>query len=166
MTTNQTALFADTSCGATLSECRLYRYQLWRVWDDSKPYLNIIGLNPSTADERTDDPTIRRCVDFAKQWNFGALYMTNLFAWRDKSPAAMKKALEPIGQDNNGWLIETAAYAGLVMAAWGIHGTFKERDKAVIAMLPKLYCFGTNDDGTPKHPLFLPKDTKAILFKE
>lgn len=166
MGAQQTSLFNQVEHGATLSECRQYRYQLWRVWDEEKPYLNIIGLNPSTADEHTDDATIRRCVGFARDWGYGGLYMTNLFAWRDTKPAKMKKAAEPIGKDNDYWLRWTAGLAGMAVAAWGIHGTFKERDKAVIAMLPTLHCFGTNDDGTPKHPLFLPKITTPILFKE
>lgn len=69
------SLFSDIKkqTGATFSKDRLYRYQLWRIWDESKPYMNVIGLNPSTADETKDDPTIRRCLGFAKAWGYGAL---------------------------------------------------------------------------------------------
>ena len=97
--------------GARFSDCRLYRYQLWRIWDEGRPYLNVIGLNPSTADETRDDPTIRRCIDYAKRWNYGGLFMTNIFAFRATLPAVMKKQVEPVGSDNDHWLIETAANA-------------------------------------------------------
>jgi hypothetical protein len=162
----QFTLFKDApGCGARLSTCRKYRYQLWRVWDLEAPYLNVIGLNPSTADENADDPTIRRCVGYAKDWGYGGLIMTNLFAWRATKPSMMKKAKEPIGKgENDYWLTVTSHSAGLVLAAWGIHGTFQERDKAVIQMLPELHCLGTNDDRTPKHPLFLSKKLKPILY--
>lgn len=159
------ALFtlAHLDSGATFSPCRTYRYQLWRVWDADLSYLNVIGLNPSTADETKDDPTIRRCIDFAKRWGHGGLYMTNLFAFRATQPKDMKRALDPIGPDNNHWLRETAGQAGLVVAAWGVNGKFLERDKAVASLLPNLYCFRLTDStGMPEHPLYLPKDLTPI----
>lgn len=150
--------------GARFSDCRAYRYQLWRIWDEGRPYLNVIGLNPSTADETRDDPTIRRCIGYAKRWNYGGLFMTNIFAYRATLPAVMKKQVEPVGSDNDRWLIETAANAGFVLAAWGIHGKHQQRDAHVLQLLTNLHCLGTNDDGTPKHPLFLRKDLAPILY--
>lgn len=150
--------------GAKLSGCRRYRYQLWRVWDEFKPYVNFIGLNPSTADEMIDDPTIRRCVVFAKDWGFGGLYMTNLFAFRATKPADMKRAVDAIGPDNDLWLIKTAADAGIIIAAWGKNGAYRDRDRSVIDRLPLLYCLRTNDDGTPEHPLYLPKSLKPVEY--
>ena len=81
---------------AVFSPCRTYRYALSRVWAADKPYALFIGLNPSTADETLDDPTIRRCIDFAKRWGYGGLVMANLFAYRATDPAVMKRAAEPV----------------------------------------------------------------------
>lgn len=74
---------------AELSKCRTYRYALWRTWDESKPFAMFVGLNPSTADELEDDPTIRRCINFSKLWGYGGLCMVNLFAYRATDPTAL-----------------------------------------------------------------------------
>ena len=89
---------------AKLSECRKYRFALWRTWDDSKPYVMFVGLNPSTADETTDDPTLTRCINYAKSWGFGGVCMANIFAYRATEPNDMKAATDPIGSENNDWL--------------------------------------------------------------
>lgn len=78
--------------GAQFSQCRKYRYALWRTWDDDS-HITFIGLNPSTADETEDDPTIRRCIAYAKKWEFGGINMLNLFAFRATSPGDMKRAV-------------------------------------------------------------------------
>lgn len=151
--------------GAIFSECRIYRYQLWRIWDPSKSYLNVIGLNPSTADETKDDPTIRRCIDFAFRWGFGALYMTNLFAFRATLPRDMKRATEPIGAENDQWIHKTAFSAGKVIAAWGNHGKHLKRDQFVCALVKNLYCFRlTEVTQMPEHPLYLPKALEPVLY--
>lgn len=151
--------------GARFSHCRLYRYQLWRIWDTSRPYLNVVGLNPSTADETKDDPTIRCCKDFARRWGYGGLYMTNIFAFRATLPKDMKQASDPIGAENNYWLQQTAARAGLVVAAWGVHGGFKGRDQAVMELIPDLHCFRKTQSGRmPAHPLYLPRHLTPIPF--
>lgn len=85
-------------------------------------YAMFIGLNPSTAGDVEDDPTIRRCIQFAKDWGYGALCMTNLFAFRATDPAVMKSYSEPIGSDTDAVLAELAKNAGVVVAAWGNHG--------------------------------------------
>jgi hypothetical protein len=152
--------------GAIFSDCRLYRYQLWRIWDPSKPYINVIGLNPSTADEVSDDPTIRRCIDFAFRWGYGALYMTNLFAFRATLPKDMKRASDPIGPDNDQWIHKTALNAGKVIAAWGNHGTYLHRDQFVCALVRNLYCFRiTSKTAMPEHPLYLPKTVEPVQFQ-
>ena len=102
---------------AVFSDCRNYRYALWRIWDDAKPYAMFIGLNPSTADETEDDPTIRRCMNFAKDWGYGGLCMTNLFAYRATIPANMMSAADPVGAENNAWLANLAENAGVIVAA-------------------------------------------------
>ena len=98
-------------------------------------YLMVVGLNPSTADEVQDDPTIRRCIDFAKRWGYGALCMTNIFAYRATLPKDMKMAMNPIGEENDYWLGSCAKDAGMVLGAWGRHGSFMGRAEYVQRML-------------------------------
>lgn len=155
---------------------RKYRYTLWREWVTEQDlilgggahggYLMVIGLNPSTADETRDDPTIRRCVGFAKAWGYDALCMTNLFAWRDTKPANMKTAMFPVGGDNDMWLSKCAAEAGMILAAWGVLGAFLERGASVTTALQRMglrvHALKLNADGSPQHPLYIPADTKPI----
>ena len=144
---------------------RAHRYTLWREFDlTNHAYVQFIGLNPSTADEVEDDPTVRRCIDFAKRWGYGALCMTNIFAFRATDPRDMKAHPEPIGRDNDSWLRQVAAGAGLVVAAWGIHGAFMGRGQAVSAYLPGLKCLGVTKDGSPRHPLYVKAQTPLQDF--
>lgn len=149
-----------------LSRCRIYRYVLWREWDRLGPsYAMFVGLNPSTADETEDDPTIRRCVDYAKRWGYGALCMTNLFAYRATDRDLLKGYPSPIGADNDRWLVESAKSAAVVVAAWGIDGVHLQRDQAVIRLLGrKLVCLSKTKDGHPGHPLYLKKNLTPIPF--
>ncbi|MFC1234424.1 DUF1643 domain-containing protein [Vibrio sp. F74] len=140
---------------AVLSECRKYRYELWRIWDDSKPYAMFIGLNPSTADEVEDDPTIRRCINFAKDWGYGGLCMANLFAFRATQPEDMKKAKDPVGARNNDSLLSLSRSAGVVVAAWGNDGAFLGRSSEVKAVLQDLTALKVNKSGEPAHPLYI-----------
>lgn len=142
---------------ADLSACRTYRYALWRRWG-SGAYAMFIGLNPSTADEMNDDPTIRRCIGFAQAWGYDALCMANLFAYRAREPADMKKAVEPIGWANDHTLTTLARGAGIVVAAWGAHGTYKRRDQSVRLLVNDLHYLRLTKDGYPGHPLYLPGD--------
>jgi hypothetical protein len=151
---------------ARFSPCRRYRYELWRIWKETGVrYCMFIGLNPSTADETTDDPTIRRCIAFAKAWGYDGLCMTNLFALRATDPKVMKADPNPTGDlDNDLTLLELASKASVVIAAWGKDGKHLERDKDVIRLLPPLHCLKLNKDGTPAHPLYLRSDLKPIPF--
>jgi hypothetical protein len=149
-----------------LSPCRQYRYCLWREWNMmNQSYAMFVGLNPSTADEVEDDQTIRRCVEYAKQWGYGALCMVNLFAYRETQPAVMKAHAAPIGAENDRWLLELAKDAGVIVAAWGVNGTHLKRDKAVMQLLEgKLSYLKTTQDGHPSHPLYLKKSLKPLSF--
>ena len=109
---------------AFLSEDRMYRYGLSRVWDKSRPYVLFIGLNPSTADENKDDPTIRRCVDYVCKWGYGGLKMANLFAYRATLPSDLRKAKEPIGVDNDKYIKELSKSAAITIVAWGNDGSY------------------------------------------
>ena len=157
-----------------LSDDRAYRYVLWREWGMlNHHYACFIGLNGSTADETHDDPTIRRCVGFTKAWGFGALAMVNLFAFRTLDPKVLKAQSDPVGIANDSFLVDVTARAGIVIAAWGVHGTHRGRDREVVRLLtgpnnPKpaaLYCLGHTKDGHPKHPLYLPKTTVPHIYQ-
>ncbi len=153
--------------GAIFSPCRTWRYVLWRVWDDTLPKVAFIGLNPSTADETQDDPTIRRCIGYARAWGYGGIRMLNLFAFRATDPKDLKAAPEPIGPENNWRLILWCESAQLRVAAWGAHGAYKSRGAEVRSMLWKLnlHHLGLTKDGNPKHPLYLRADLKPILWE-
>lgn len=148
----------DLESGATFSPDRLHRYTLWRRWADG-PTVMFVGLNPSTADETLDDPTIRRCIGFAKKWGYGCYVMTNIFAYRATDPKDMKAFADPVGPENDKALLTEASKAKLVIAAWGIHGVFMDRGKQVASFLPNLQCLGVTKEGYPKHPLYLRGDS-------
>lgn len=154
---------------AIISPCGLYRYHLSRFWGpDECSVCCFIGLNPSTADANLDDPTIRRCINFAKAWGFDGLWMVNLFAFRATKPGDMKGAADPVGPDNDDHLGEAIMQASLTIAAWGVHGSYKGRDKQVIARYghdDRISCLGLTKDGHPKHPLYLKADTKPWKFQ-
>lgn len=150
---------------ATLSEDRLYRYSLIRVWDAEKPKVLFIGLNPSSADETEDDATIRRCIGFAKRWGFGAILVGNLFAIRSKDPAVLYEAKDPIGPENDVHLAKMAQEASLIVAAWGNNGGYRNRSEEVSALFTQMKCLGVNKTGEPKHPLYVASDQALMDFK-
>ncbi len=145
-----------------LSPCRTYRYALWREWTGGEGYAMFVGLNPSTADETNDDPTIRRCVGFARDWGYAGLCMTNLFAFRATNPDDMMAAADPVGPDNDRHLLALAAGAGVIVAAWGNNGDYQGRDKEVRKLLPALSCLRMTGAGSPGHPLYLPKHLTPV----
>lgn len=156
----------DVPKDAIFSPCRQYRYLLWRRWgeDWEANFAMFIGLNPSTADETKDDPTIRRCIAFAKSWGHSALLMANIFAYRATDPNVMKQQPDPIGADNDRYLLEYANKANVVIAAWGNHGTHNDRQAKVKALIPNLHCLKITAAGMPGHPLYLPQTLKPIKF--
>jgi len=163
--------------GAVFSSCRLYRYKLWRNWSfdsalfpqDNFAYVAFIGLNPSTADEHQDDPTIRRCIRFARDWGYDAMVMLNLFAYRATEPADMKAIDEPkcVIANNDYAIAQTAHDAALTVACWGVHGEHKQRGERVRTILDEvctLQHFGETRDGHPRHPLYLRADTAPTAW--
>lgn len=152
-------------CYAEFSEDRIYRYFLRRTWEVSKPFAMFIGLNPSTADECTDDPTIRRCIGFAKSWGYGGLCMANLFAYRATRPKLMKATQNPIGDENDTWLKGLSKNAGVVVAAWGNDGQYMDRSKTVKEMIPCLHYLKLNKSGEPAHPLYQKGDLVPITYR-
>lgn len=126
----------------------------------------FIGLNPSTADETLDDPTIRRCIGYAKDWGYGGLLMTNIFAYRSTDPRGLLTVEDPIGPDNDKALLKCFLEVDLAIAAWGVHGTLVERDKRVRELLAPLHYLRLTKAGHPAHPLYLPKALKPMLWRD
>lgn len=152
--------------GAIISDCSLYRYHLWRIWDKERPILCFVMLNPSTADAAEDDPTIRRCIGFAKRDGYGGISVRNLFALRATDPRVLSTSLCPVGPENLAHLLACRNVSLLtrLVAAWGKlpSSRLREMAKASIDVVrchdPQ--CFGRNKDGSPKHPLYLASATK------
>lgn len=154
---------------ARFSKCGLYRYVLTRTWDDERPPVCFIGLNPSIATEKDLDPTIRRCIGFAKSWGAGGIVMLNAFAIIDPKPAVMKAAgAEAIGPENDFWIRKHARLSSEVVVCWGTDGTYREREAALLQLLKRIgvtvKCLGKTKDGFPRHPLYLRKDTPLINY--
>ena len=154
-------LFTD----AYFSKDRKYRYALWRIWNKEKPKVLFIGLNPSTADELKDDPTIRRCIRFAKDWDYGGYIMGNIFAYRSTDPKNLLKIDDPIGPKNDYWLKKIHQEASLTIGAWGNHGKILGRGEEINQMLKTFYCLRITKQGFPSHPLYLSSKLKPILFQ-
>jgi hypothetical protein len=150
---------ADVERSAIISECGLYRYTLGRQWAAGPP-LNFLMLNPSVADATDDDPTIRKCLGFARRWGFPGIVVTNLFAFRATAPADMRRASDPVGPENDDRIVAEAKRAGLVVAAWGTDGGFRGRDRVVKRLLigagVTIHAARFTKDGHPWHPLMLP----------
>ena len=151
---------------AILSDCGLYRYRLTRRWADG-PTCGFIMLNPSTADASQDDPTIRRCIGFARRENCGALIVVNLFAYRATKPIALLDASDPVGPHADHHLLDAIAEVdGPLIAAWGSwnRGTRAADVKAMIGR--HCVCLGKTNDGHPRHPLYVKGDAPLIPLLE
>ncbi len=141
---------------ARFSRCRNYRYSLSRRWAEGHGRVLFIGLNPSRADHRRDDPTVRRCVGFASDWGYREMELVNLFAYRSPQPAQLKRAADPVGSNNDRWIRRASARADRVVACWGTHGEFGDRASQVLRELSDLYCLRVTKNLQPAHPLYLP----------
>ncbi|MDB4935170.1 MAG: hypothetical protein JWP87_2142 [Labilithrix sp.] len=164
----------DGVSSATFSPCGQFRYELRRVWKPKARAMVFVGLNPSTADESTDDPTIRRILGFADDWGFGTLVMLNAFAYRSTDPKALHTrascSREVIGPENDPTMrrtFETHRRDKLVIG-WGAHGILLERGRDVASIALSVHsrpeCFGLTQNGQPKHPLYLAASTKAQRY--
>ncbi|WP_294203060.1 DUF1643 domain-containing protein [uncultured Chryseobacterium sp.] len=148
---------------AIISTCKKYRYSLTRIWDDTKPTVMFIMLNPSTADATDDDPTIRRCIGFAKSWDYGGIVVCNLFAYRSTNPLELLTASDPAGDKNLYYLDYYAVRADKIICAWGneaILNRIKNQVKIVEFIFrrkAKIHYLELSKNGFPKHPLYLKK---------
>lgn len=144
---------------ATFSPCRTWRYRLERRWADGDA-VGFILLNPSTADEHKDDPTIRRCIGYAKAWGFGGLVLGNIFALRSTDPAKLYTVDDPIGPDNNKWLRKIVGECATVVCGWGAHGECAFRGQEVLGLIRSMgrapKALRVTKSGQPGHPLYLP----------
>lgn len=145
--------------GASFSPDRRYRYRLTRVWDDSLPTVCFIMLNPSTADEVQNDPTIERCRRRASQMGFGGLVAVNIFALRSTDPARLYVEADPVGPENDAHIRDAATASGLVICGWGEHGSLLQRGATVLTLLRDAgvipHALKMNLDGSPAHPLYI-----------
>jgi hypothetical protein len=166
---------------AVISPCGLYRYRLTREISSALKSCLFIMLNPSTADASEDDPTIRRCIGFAKAWECGTLVVVNLFAFRATSPKDMMASCDPVGPENHTHVVDAAdsvarqneafgpEHAGPIICAWGVGGSYLDQGQTVRGWLEREGLLplhlGVTKAGHPKHPLYLPKDTEPQPFK-
>jgi hypothetical protein len=148
----------SSASGAAFSPDRVWRYALWRSMLGGVGSMVVIGLNPSTADERQNDPTIRRCMRYAKDWGYANLFVLNLFAFCATAPADLKRASDPVGPRNDEWLRQISADAQLTLVAWGNNGRWRQRDSMVKRLLARPKCLGITKEGAPLHPLYVPAD--------
>ncbi|MFT4863101.1 MAG: hypothetical protein ACI95C_002325 [Pseudohongiellaceae bacterium] len=155
-----------TSQKARISRCCRYRYSLERSWGSGQGTVVFIGLNPSTADHKQDDPTIRRCVGFARAWGFESMAIVNLFAYRATLPQDLKTASDPVGPRNNYWLKKLIDSADLAIACWGNHGSFRARNETVLKRFSGLYCIVQNNSLHPAHPLYLKANLTPIPLQQ
>lgn len=157
-------LFGGLDSGAVLSADGRYRYRLWRIWCDLAPMMVWVLLNPSTADASADDPTLRKCIGFARQHRHGGVILVNLFAWRATNPKELRTVADPIGPENDEhirWAVNAPVIA-TIMAGWGAD-TFARRRAMTVSVNIRaqrpIWCLGKTGDGCPKHPLYPPYTT-------
>lgn len=150
--------------GAVFSEEKKYRYRLFREWHPIAPKVAFVGLNPSIADYEIDDPTIRKCISFAKDWGFGGFYMVNLFAYCASDPNCLIKQVDPVGSFNDRHLKEVFKVVDKVVCAWGYGGIHQGRNEAVLKLISEPYCIAKNSKGEPAHPLYLKTTLQPILL--
>ena len=161
-------LKGDAQSTAVYSDCECYRYLLTRVWDPAGPRALFVMLNPSTATEVQNDPTVERCERRARALGFGAFRVTNIFAWRDTDPRRMRAAADPVGPANDAAIADSAPWADRIIAAWGSHGAHLDRGAAVEALLRgtgrAIHHLGLTQGGQPKHPLYIGYDRQPDLW--
>ncbi len=176
---NQPSLFATNDSppmksGAVISECGLYRYRLWRVWEELQPIMVFVMQNPSTADANDDDPTIRKCIGFARKSSFGGIMVMNVFAYRATDEREMLNVADPIGPENEKHLLAARQCSLLtrLVVAWGNRFGPKKKslfrsaycNAACILIGQGPCCLGTTKSGDPKHPLFVPYSAPLVRW--
>lgn len=156
--------------GAHFSPDGQYRYSLWRIWNKQLPLLGVTLLNPSTATAETDDPTVHRQGERARHLGFGGLIVTNIFAFRSTDPEKLYEVSDPVGPENDGWIVQEMKRCQLQICGWGKHGAYRGRGVEVCRMLGAVgivpHALHVNGDGSPAHPLYLPYHIKPFAYQQ
>lgn len=157
----------DAASYADYSADEVYRYVLVRIWAPG-PRVLFVMLNPSTATEAQNDPTVERCERRARALGFGSFAVTNIFAYRATDPKVMRAVADPVGPENDAAIRQMAFDAQCIICAWGTHGLHLGRGAEVERLLRQagfaLHHLGLSKDGLPKHPLYIGYDTKPALW--
>jgi hypothetical protein len=161
---------SDELTGATFSPDGAHRYQLWRIWKARGDAVCFVMLNPSTANEIDNDPTVERCQRRAVEWGYAALLVVNIFALRSTDPTALYSHADPVGPDNDRAIVGAAQKAALVVCAWGGRGSYMMRGYRVLRMLNEAgvrpHALRLNRDGSPAHPLYIPYSVKPTPYAD
>ena len=156
-------------CDAVISDCGTYRYLLRRAWNHDQPRALFVMLNPSTADAKIDDPTIRSCIRLCKSWSYGSFEVINLFGLRSTEPNVLLKARSPVGPDNDNIAEGAIGRSDISICAWGAHKVAKRRNRKmwelIIRHRPAAFCLGTTKAGAPKHPLYIKNGTALESYR-
>jgi len=159
-------LFGTVIASAEISPCGRYRYNLIRQWEAGLARVLFVMLNPSTADALQDDPTIRKCIGFAKRWGYGSIEVVNLFAWRATDPSELPRLeyASPVGHENETWHRVAQARCHRVVAAWGANEFAATQDIKAIKLFGDMDCLAFTAKRHPQHPLYVPYGTQPIPF--
>lgn len=153
---------------ARIDSTGLYRYWLLREWNPKGKRVVFVMLNPSTADGDEDDPTLRKCIEFAKSWDYGGLEVVNLFAYRATEPDELRKVKYPVGSENELYLKKAIEENNKIIIAWGKDGSLRQQDKAFLRLISNhntLYCLGMTKAGHPRHPLYVKGNKTPEIFE-
>ena len=158
----------DAASVAVYSDCEAYRYDLTRIWDATGPKALFVMLNPSTATEVQNDPTVERCERRARTLGYGAFRVTNIFAYRAADPKVMRAMPDPVGPGNDTAIGTGADWADFIICAWGSHGAHLDRGAAVERLLrataKPLWHLGLTQGGQPRHPLYIGYDRQPAQW--
>lgn len=158
----------DAASVAVYSDCEQFRYTLTRTWGDKGGHVLFVMLNPSTATEIQNDPTVERCERRARTLGFGGFTVCNIFAYRATDPRNMRAAPDPVGPENDAAILAAAQTADRIVCGWGTHGAHQNRGPAMEQVLraqdKPLYHLGLSKAGHPKHPLYIAYTTQPMLW--
>jgi len=161
-------LFNDDSAGAQFSDDGIYRFRLWRKWS-SKPRACFCMLNPSTGNETVLDPTLQRCIGFARKWGCGGIDVVNLFAIVSPDPSILRTHPDPVGPGNDEHILDVGIQAKLVVFGWGAFPMAAARAREVASLLAASgvtpWCLGVTKAGQPRHPLYVSGDTTLVPWE-
>jgi hypothetical protein len=158
----------DAASVATYSPCESYRYALTRIWDAQGPRALFVMLNPSTATEYQNDPTVERCERRARTLGFGSFHVANIFAYRATDPKDMRAQTDPVGPANDAAILAASGQAQQIICAWGNHGSHLSRGTQVETLLRRtglpLFHLGLTLAGMPKHPLYIGYQVQPLAW--